>query len=71
MPIIGRASLNLAEFASRVEEKDFDLKIPLISGGAAEPSLHVCAIGRTMLLCASKVYWFINLVFMKNARTIV
>ncbi|XP_058204380.1 uncharacterized protein LOC131318546 [Rhododendron vialii] len=41
VPIVGRASLNLAEFASRVEEKDFDLKIPLISGSAAEPSLHI------------------------------
>lgn len=49
VPIVGRASLNLAEFASRVEEKDFDLKIPLISGGAAEPSLHVCAICYFML----------------------
>lgn len=41
VPIVGTASLNLAELASRVEEKDFDLNIPLTSGSAAEPSLCI------------------------------
>ncbi|KAK9078568.1 hypothetical protein SSX86_002625 [Deinandra increscens subsp. villosa] len=44
VPILGTASLNLAEFASVAEEKDLDLTIPLtISCGATEsgPSLHI------------------------------
>ncbi|KAI7736766.1 hypothetical protein M8C21_012641 [Ambrosia artemisiifolia] len=44
IPILGTASLNLAEFASAAEEKDHDLTIPLtISCGATEPSpsLHI------------------------------
>ncbi|XP_021973313.1 uncharacterized protein LOC110868462 isoform X1 [Helianthus annuus] len=44
IPILGTASLNLAEFASAAEEKDLDLTIPLtISCGASEPgpSLHI------------------------------
>ncbi|PSS01632.1 LisH domain-containing protein [Actinidia chinensis var. chinensis] len=40
VPILGTASLNLAEFASKVEEKHFELNIPLISGIAAEPHPH-------------------------------
>lgn len=46
VPVIGTASLNLAEFASVVDQKDFDLNIPLtIPGGSAvepSPSLSVC-----------------------------
>ncbi|XP_057423461.1 uncharacterized protein LOC130717297 [Lotus japonicus] len=40
VPVIGTASLNLAEFASVIDQKDFDLNIPLtIPGGSAvEPS---------------------------------
>ncbi|KAL6988137.1 hypothetical protein U1Q18_013885, partial [Sarracenia purpurea var. burkii] len=43
VPIVGAASLNLAEFASKVDEKDFELAIPVISGAAAErhPSLFI------------------------------
>ncbi|KAK1421090.1 hypothetical protein QVD17_23185 [Tagetes erecta] len=44
IPVLGTASLNLAEFASAAEEKDHDVAIPLtISCGATEPgpSLHV------------------------------
>ncbi|KAL9999999.1 putative NT-type C2 domain-containing protein [Helianthus debilis subsp. tardiflorus] len=44
IPILGTASLNLAEFASAAGEKDLDLTIPLtISCGASEPgpSLHI------------------------------
>nr|XP_043611070.1 uncharacterized protein LOC122582712 [Erigeron canadensis] len=38
VPIIGKASLNLAEYASFPEEKEFELNIPLfISSGATEP----------------------------------
>ncbi|KAI3799433.1 hypothetical protein L1987_34731 [Smallanthus sonchifolius] len=43
VPIIGTASLNLAEFVSAAEEKDLDLTIPLtITCGTTEPrpSLH-------------------------------
>ncbi|CAL5356964.1 unnamed protein product [Camellia sinensis] len=42
VPVVGTASLNLAEFASKAEEKDFDLNIPLISGSAAEPHPSLC-----------------------------
>uniref|UniRef100_A0A5B7AAB2 Putative F26K24.5 protein n=1 Tax=Davidia involucrata TaxID=16924 RepID=A0A5B7AAB2_DAVIN len=42
VPVVGTASLNLAEFASKAEEKDFELNIPLISGGAAEPRPSLC-----------------------------
>ncbi|XP_057742447.1 uncharacterized protein LOC130960927 [Arachis stenosperma] len=42
VPVVGTASLNLAEFASAVDQKDFDLNIPLIlSGGSVEPSLSL------------------------------
>lgn len=44
VPLIGKAYLNLAEFASFTEEKEFELNIPLVtSSGANEPhpSLHV------------------------------
>ncbi|KAM0068531.1 putative NT-type C2 domain-containing protein [Helianthus debilis subsp. tardiflorus] len=44
IPVLGTASLNLAEFALSAEEKDLDLTIPLtISCGASEPgpSLHI------------------------------
>ncbi|KAK1426175.1 hypothetical protein QVD17_14844 [Tagetes erecta] len=44
VPLIGKAYLNLAEFASSVDEKEFELNIPLIvSSGATEspPSLHI------------------------------
>nr|GEY10361.1 hypothetical protein [Tanacetum cinerariifolium] len=44
VPVIGTASLNLAEFASAAEEKELDLAIPVsISNGATEPhpSLHI------------------------------
>ncbi|XP_076895270.1 uncharacterized protein LOC143547837 [Bidens hawaiensis] len=44
IPIIGTASLNLAEFVSAAEEKDLDLTIPLtVSCGPTEPrpSLHI------------------------------
>ena len=46
VPVVGTAALNLADFASVVDQKDFDLNIPLtISGGSVEsssPSLSVC-----------------------------
>lgn len=44
VPVIGTASLNLAEFASAAEENELDLTIPVnISNGATEPhpSLHI------------------------------
>ncbi|XP_059646568.1 uncharacterized protein LOC132293210 [Cornus florida] len=40
--VVGTASLNLAEFASKAEEKEFDLNIPLVSGSAAEPHPSLC-----------------------------
>ncbi|KAF5783774.1 putative NT-type C2 domain-containing protein [Helianthus annuus] len=44
VPLIGKAYLNLAEFASSANEKEFELNIPLIvPSGATEfpPSLHI------------------------------
>ncbi|WJX17824.1 hypothetical protein P8452_07695 [Trifolium repens] len=43
IPVVGTASLNLAEFASVVDQKDFDLSIPLTlpGGSSAEPSLSL------------------------------
>lgn len=44
VPVVGTATLNLAEFASVVDQKDFDLNIPItVSGVALEssPSLSV------------------------------
>ncbi|KOM25007.1 hypothetical protein LR48_Vigan45s000900 [Vigna angularis] len=39
VPVVGIASLNLAEFAFVVDQKDFDLNIPItVSSGAAESS---------------------------------
>ncbi|GFY93373.1 hypothetical protein Acr_08g0018620 [Actinidia rufa] len=42
VPVIGTASLNLAEFASKAEEKDHEMSIPLISGSAAESHPSLC-----------------------------
>ncbi|KAA8518443.1 hypothetical protein F0562_015917 [Nyssa sinensis] len=42
VPIVGTASLNLAEFASNAEEKEFERNIPLISGSAADPCPSLC-----------------------------
>ncbi|AES60550.1 putative EEIG1/EHBP1 domain-containing protein [Medicago truncatula] len=43
IPVVGTGSLNLAEYASVVDQKDFDLSIPLtIPGGASvDPSLSL------------------------------
>ncbi|KAJ1378560.1 NT-type C2 domain [Sesbania bispinosa] len=40
VPVVGTASLNLAEFASVVDQKDFDLNLPLTlpGGSSVEPS---------------------------------
>jgi hypothetical protein len=47
MSVLATASLNLAEYASITEKKEFDLSIPLeVSGSTADssPALHVCYI---------------------------
>ncbi|KAI7993116.1 hypothetical protein LOK49_LG12G02012 [Camellia lanceoleosa] len=54
VPVVGTASLNLAEFASKAEEKDFDLNIPLISGSAAEPHPSLCITLSLLELRASQ-----------------
>ncbi|KAK7392715.1 hypothetical protein VNO78_21161 [Psophocarpus tetragonolobus] len=43
VPVLGTATLNLAEFASVVDKKDFDLNIPLTVSGSVEssPSLNI------------------------------
>ncbi|XP_058767264.1 uncharacterized protein LOC131640925 [Vicia villosa] len=43
VPVVGTGSLNLAEFASVVDQKDFDLSIPLTlpGGSSVEPSLSL------------------------------
>ncbi|KAG6638196.1 hypothetical protein I3843_10G019300 [Carya illinoinensis] len=39
VPVVGTASLNLAEYASAADHKEFELNLPLaLSGNAAEPS---------------------------------
>ncbi|XP_054782180.1 uncharacterized protein LOC129289430 [Prosopis cineraria] len=43
VPVIGTALLNVAEFASVADQKDFDLNIPLTPpGGSAESSPSLC-----------------------------
>ncbi|EOY08523.1 hypothetical protein QUC31_010824 [Theobroma cacao] len=43
VPVVGTVSLNLAEYASAAEQKEFELNIPLIlSNGAAEPGPQLC-----------------------------
>ncbi|KAK4272661.1 hypothetical protein QN277_021181 [Acacia crassicarpa] len=43
VPVVGTASLNLAEFASAADQKDFDLNIPLsLPGGSVEPCPVLC-----------------------------
>lgn len=50
VPVVGTASLNLAEFASAVDQKDFDLNVPLIlAGGSVEPSL-------TLSVCTCSIF---------------
>lgn len=59
VPVVGTASLNLAEFASVVDQKDFDLNIPItVSGGAVEssPSLSVCLSSTIFLLVLLRDY---------------
>lgn len=43
IPVVGTGSLNLAEFASVVDQKDFDLSIPLTvpGGSSVDPSLSL------------------------------
>ncbi|KAE8700905.1 hypothetical protein F3Y22_tig00110551pilonHSYRG00123 [Hibiscus syriacus] len=46
-PVVGTASLNLAEYASAAERKEFELNIPLVlstSTGAAEPGPQLCIL---------------------------
>jgi hypothetical protein len=48
VPVVGTASLNLAEYASAADQKEFELNIPLtLSGSATEPSPSLC-------VCASE-----------------
>lgn len=61
--ILGSAVLNLAEFASKIEEQEIELKIPLaVSGNAAgtSPLLHVSTILRIyyMALTCDEEYAF-------------
>lgn len=71
VPVVGTASLNLAEFASAVDQKDFDLNIPLtLPGGSSSvdpsPSLTVCPnlhpefhFTRCSILFHDIISWFI------------
>lgn len=48
---IGSASLNLAEFASATEEKEFELSIPLaVPGTAVEQQPSLCVSSNTLCL---------------------
>ncbi|XP_042512326.1 uncharacterized protein LOC122087310 isoform X2 [Macadamia integrifolia] len=43
VPVVGTATLNLAEFASAGEEKEIEIDIPLVQpGGGAEPHPIIC-----------------------------
>lgn len=55
--VVGTASLNLAEYASVAEDKEFEIKIPLtLSTGAAEPSPQLC-------VCAScESFFFLSFI---------
>ncbi|KAL9399813.1 hypothetical protein Peur_008774 [Populus x canadensis] len=43
VPVVGTATVNLAEFASTAEQKEFELRLPLVvSAGVAEPQPLLC-----------------------------
>lgn len=43
VPGVGTATVNLAEFASAAEQKEFELRLPLmVSAGVAEPRPLLC-----------------------------
>ncbi|XP_043711190.1 uncharacterized protein LOC122660081 [Telopea speciosissima] len=43
VPVVGTATLNIAEFASAAEEKELEINIPLVQpGGGAEPHPIIC-----------------------------
>lgn len=43
VPGVGSATVNLAEFASAAEQKEFELRLPLmVSAGVAEPCPFLC-----------------------------
>ncbi|KAL2458437.1 hypothetical protein Fot_55707 [Forsythia ovata] len=48
-PIVGSAALNLAEFASKNEEQEIELKIPLSVSGAAAQSCSLLCISLSLL----------------------
>lgn len=53
VPVVGTASLNLAEYASAADQKEFELNIPLtLSGNATEPSPSLCVCASESLSCA-------------------
>ncbi|XP_030531679.1 uncharacterized protein LOC115741824 [Rhodamnia argentea] len=45
VPVVGAASLNLAEFACATEHEEFELSVPLVTpGGTANSSLLLCIV---------------------------
>ena len=51
-PVVGTASLNLAEYASVAEQKEFELNVPLaLSTGAAEPGPQLCVCALKSFSC--------------------
>jgi hypothetical protein len=65
--VVGTGSLNLAEYASVVDQKDFDLSIPLtIPGGSAvDPSLSLTVCSTISIHNFILTYFklFISLIF--------
>lgn len=63
-PVFGTASLNLAEYASAAEQKEFELNVPLtLSTGAAEPCPQLfvralkCSSCRTLPCLILVFFW--------------
>ncbi|WVZ04303.1 hypothetical protein V8G54_025109, partial [Vigna mungo] len=50
VPVVGTATLNLVEFAYVVDQKDFDLNIPIIVFGGAVESSPLLSQGETTLV---------------------
>lgn len=56
-PVLGTAVLNVAEFAAKIEEKEFKLNIPLaVPGGASETRPTLCVCSSEFLACYSYCY---------------
>lgn len=60
VPVVGTGSLNLAEFASVIDQKDFDLSIPLTlpGGSSVEPSLSLTVCSQQLSIYSFVLTYF-------------